>query len=43
MKNSRVFKDRRSSNEKRNVNNPGQYYYLTTGAVLAFSLWNGGG
>lgn len=41
--NRKTFKDRRSSNEKRNVNNPGRYYYLTAGVVPAFSLWNGGG
>lgn len=42
--NRKTFKDRRSSNEERKVNNLyGRYICLTTGAVPAFSLWNGGG
>ncbi len=41
MKNQYAFKDRRSSIEK--VNHFGRYHCLTTGAVPAFSLWNGGG
>lgn len=41
--NRKTFKDRCNSNEERKVNSYGWYICLTTGAVPAFSLWNGGG
>lgn len=42
MRSQFAYKDRRSSKSNENTNQ-GRYFRLTTGAVPAFSLWNGGG